>query len=74
MTAVDSVSCVHHWVIEIAAGPTSLGTCQKCMESRQFHNNVYGITVDKGARSNTTGQYQSKRTAFPGVGLDAQEG
>ena len=30
--------CVHHWKIEPACGPESLGTCQKCGETK-FHRN-----------------------------------
>ncbi len=36
----------HHWVIDIAEGPSSKGTCKKCGETRPFSNsiekNVYG--------------------------------
>jgi len=29
---------VHHWIIETANGPTSIGRCQKCRAKREFSN------------------------------------
>jgi len=31
-------TCSHHWIIEIATGPTSAGVCQRCHEMREFKN------------------------------------
>jgi len=31
-------NCQHHWVIETAKGPTSLGRCKKCHEVKEFRN------------------------------------
>ena len=31
-------ACVHHWVIEPAAGPTSRGFCRLCNETKEFQN------------------------------------
>ena len=33
-------NCRHHWLIESAEGPTSLGVCQFCHEAREFKNSV----------------------------------
>jgi hypothetical protein len=33
----DSV-CVHHWVIDVPAGPVSTGTCRLCGEVQEFCN------------------------------------
>ena len=30
--------CAHYWVIEPANGPVSQGTCQHCLEVRDFKN------------------------------------
>ena len=30
--------CPHHWMIEPATGPTSLGECAHCHEVREFKN------------------------------------
>ena len=35
-------TCTHHFVIETAAGPTSLGKCQKCGITKPFQNYVEG--------------------------------
>ena len=32
--------CRHHWVIQPATGPVSLGVCQTCGMSREFKNYV----------------------------------
>jgi hypothetical protein len=34
-----STDCRHHWLIESAAGPTSLGRCKHCGAQRDFFNN-----------------------------------
>ena len=31
-------TCHHYWVIEVANGPSSVGTCKYCGESREFLN------------------------------------
>lgn len=35
-------ACLHHWVIEKPAGPTSKGTCRQCGEARDFQNYIEG--------------------------------
>ncbi len=30
--------CGHYWVIEVANGPTSYGTCKFCGEKKEFYN------------------------------------
>lgn len=32
--------CTHHWVIEPATGPVSLGKYQLCYEVRKFQNSI----------------------------------
>ena len=35
----ESVSrCRHHWLIDVAGGPTSKGVCRLCGTERQFRN------------------------------------
>ena len=34
----DSTSCQHHWVIQEADGPFSLGLCQSCGQFKEFKN------------------------------------
>lgn len=38
--------CCHHWVIEPADGPISLGVCRKCSESREFRNSIVDVERD----------------------------
>ncbi|MPZ47953.1 MAG: hypothetical protein GEU75_01315 [Dehalococcoidia bacterium] len=33
-------ACRHHWLIEIANGPTSRGRCKRCGAERDFFNNA----------------------------------
>ena len=35
-----SATCTHHWVIEAASGPLSVGMCQRCGEEREFQNSA----------------------------------
>ena len=32
--------CPHHWMIRPAEGPTSVGVCGLCHETREFKNSV----------------------------------
>jgi len=32
------IQCAHHWLIEPAKGPTSIGACKLCGEVREFSN------------------------------------
>lgn len=41
-----AAKCCHHWVIEPAEGPTSLGVCRKCSESREFRNSIVDAERD----------------------------
>jgi hypothetical protein len=34
------VSCIHHWIIDPATGPTSPGVCLKCGKSKTFSNHL----------------------------------
>ena len=33
-------TCCHHWIIETADGPFSLGYCQLCFETKEFKNSL----------------------------------
>ncbi|MBI2965522.1 MAG: hypothetical protein HYY34_04880 [Chloroflexi bacterium] len=35
-------ACPHHWQIPSPNGPTSLGTCKTCGETREFRNSIPG--------------------------------
>ncbi len=35
---IDRSQCHHFWVIEVANGPKSAGTCKYCGERREFYN------------------------------------
>ena len=39
---MERSKCVHYWVIEVAQGSYSSGTCSKCQETREFINSIYG--------------------------------
>ena len=38
VSADDDATCVHHWVIDVPAGPVSKGTCRLCGEAQEFRN------------------------------------
>ena len=48
--------CCHHWVIQPADGPISIGSCQVCGETREFKNYVESATWGD---SRTTGKGSS---------------
>ena len=33
-------NCTHHWLIEPANGPTSVGVCQECGAEAEFQNYI----------------------------------
>lgn len=33
-------ACGHYWVIEVANGPSSIGTCKYCGDTREFLNSL----------------------------------
>ena len=37
---VEVQTCCHHWEIEPAEGPVSLGVCRLCHESKEFKNSI----------------------------------
>ena len=39
-----SLVCSHHWLIQAADGPTSVGVCRICGETREFKNYVETAT------------------------------
>ncbi len=50
----DHSTCRHHWLIQPAAGPISLGVCQMCGETREFKNYVesgFWMDFNVGLRS-----------------------
>ena len=34
----EQATCHHYWVIEVANGPRSVGTCKYCGETKEFLN------------------------------------
>jgi hypothetical protein len=34
----EPAQCNHFWVIEVANGPSSIGTCRNCGETKEFFN------------------------------------
>jgi hypothetical protein len=34
----EKQACHHFWVIEVANGPSSIGTCKYCGETKEFFN------------------------------------
>lgn len=39
-----SVVCRHHWLIQAADGPTSIGVCRICGETKDFKNYIETAT------------------------------
>jgi len=47
MSCDNSHDCIHHWIIESAHGPTSMGRCQRCKKEQEFANSI-GTSVYNG--------------------------
>ena len=52
----------HHWKIEPANGPTSIGVCQVCRATRSFNNAIDDIDYRKVSRR-TQKQLEAVRKA-----------
>ena len=39
-------NCCHHWMIQAADGPVSLGVCLNCSEAREFRNSIEDWSFD----------------------------
>ncbi len=37
----------HHWIIDIANGPNSKGTCQRCKKESMFENSIEASTYEQ---------------------------
>jgi hypothetical protein len=55
------IQCRHHWIIEMASGPTSLGTCKICGTEKHFDNVLEETTIDKYDASASAG-LRAKKT------------
>jgi len=44
---ISEDECLHHWVIEIADGPTSRGVCKICGAEKEFINSMPDYTAPK---------------------------
>ena len=47
VAVLERVTCCHHWVIQPADGPVSLGVCQNCFDAREFKNSIEDWDIDK---------------------------
>jgi hypothetical protein len=44
----EAQGCAHHWVIDMANGPTSRGRCRHCNETRSFYNTFEDVMITPG--------------------------
>ena len=40
-------TCCHHWIIQTADGPVSLGVCKNCFETKEFKNSIEDWSFDQ---------------------------
>ena len=55
--------CRHHWVIQPASGPVSLGECQLCGEAREFKNYVESASWGDSRLAARSGNNSSEQIA-----------
>ena len=53
--------CRHHWVIQPASGPVSLGECQLCGEAREFKNYVESASCGDSRLAARSGNNSSEQ-------------
>tara|TARA_Y100001970_G_C13471086_1_gene479710 strand:- start:6 stop:173 length:168 start_codon:yes stop_codon:yes gene_type:complete len=53
MTKKSAEECVDgcHWIIDQPNGPTSLGTCKVCNETKEFRNSMPGSGWDRNGQT-----------------------
>ena len=47
-------TCCHHWIIQTADGPVSLGVCKNCFETREFQNSIEDWSFDQSSQERST--------------------
>ena len=47
--STEKAVCCHHWMIQAAEGPVSMGTCRFCCETKEFKNSIEDWSLDKEA-------------------------
>ena len=48
MTKTTNTACKHNWLIDAPAGPTSMGRCKACGQTREFRNSFAEFTYWRG--------------------------
>ena len=47
-------TCCHHWIIQTADGPASMGVCKNCFETREFKNSIEDWSYDQSLGESNT--------------------
>ncbi len=50
----EAQACCHHWEIEPAEGPMSLGVCRLCHESKEFKNSIETYEAPRPTQGQTS--------------------
>ena len=58
-------ACRHHWVIQAATAPVSLGVCQICSEVKEFKNYVEASTWGDEKPGSRSSLHLAKPAAAP---------
>ncbi len=61
--SVEVQTCCHHWEIEPAEGPVSLGVCRICHESKEFKNSIESYEAPRPNQGQTQAQTQDDADA-----------
>ena len=66
-------TCRHHWVIQPADGPISIGVCQVCGETREFKNYVESATWGDSRITNKASSASSKESTSDDADVSAPQ-
>ncbi len=50
----EAQTCCHHWDIQPAKGPVSLGVCRNCWKTREFVNSIGDWSFDSSPAERKT--------------------
>jgi len=53
--------CCHHWIINLAQGPTSQGVCKNCGEVKEFQNYISVEELGWGGQKDRVKEWGNKK-------------
>ena len=55
---IETVECMHFWIIDQPNGPTSVGVCKLCGVTQEFRNSIQGSGWDRDGVQGRRGRHK----------------